>query len=206
MRLIEDGQKIVFIGDSITQPADGYVGMTEQMLGALAPDARVTCVNVGIGGNKIPDLLARADQDLVAHDPDWITISIGINDVWHGINPEWTQVTGVPIDEFAKLYDELIAKLKKETHAKLALFTTTVIGEDLESEGNTKLIPYNDYIRATAAKNNALLVEMNGAFHKAIEKWHTVGEGLKFTSDGVHMKPAGNYLMAITLLRAWGLL
>jgi acyl-CoA thioesterase-1 len=199
-RLVEDGDKIVFLGDSITAARDGYVKLVESMMGALAPDMRVTCINAGVSGNKVGDLLERIGEDAIAHDPDWITVSIGINDVWHGLN-------GTPIDIFKQRYKELVHRLAEQTVARLALFTTTVIGEDLENETNRRLIPYNDFIRETAAHVGALLVPMNEEFHKAISLRRRVSsDELYFTTDGVHMSPVGNCLMAVTLLRSWGFL
>ncbi len=197
--LIENGNKIVFAGDSITAAPQGYVKVTEHMIAALAPDIKLTFINAGVGGNKVTDLLARIGEDIIAHDPDWITISIGINDVWHGVN-------GTPLDVFVECYDELVRRLQRQTVARIALFTTTVIGEDLGSEANRKLIPYNDFIRETARKYKALLVPMNEEFHKAISAWQkATGESdLRFTTDGVHMQPAGDFLMVFTLLRSWG--
>lgn len=196
---LEDGQKIVFLGDSISEAADGYVRVVEDMIHAIAPDLRITCINAGVSGNKVGDMLERMGEDVIAHDPDWITVSVGINDVWHGFN-------GTPIDVFRRKYDEMVRRLGDQTVARLALFTTTVIGEDLESEANRRLIEYNDFIRETATKRKALLVPMNEAFHKALSAWHRVGDELRFTTDGVHMTPMGNYLMALTLLRSWQML
>lgn len=198
---IEDGHTIVFLGDSITQASGGYVNVTEAMIGALAPGISVTCINSGISGNKVGDMLARIGDDVIAHDPDWITISVGINDVWHGLN-------GTPIELFRQRYTELVDRLTNQTVAQLALFTTTVIGEDLESEANRKLILYNDFIRETAQSRNCLLAPMNEEFYKAITAWQKREEwtDLRFTADGVHMTPIGNTLMAMTLLKAWGML
>jgi len=167
----------------------------------LAPGLNLTYINAGISGNKAPDLLERIGEDVIAHDPDWITVSIGINDVWHGVN-------GTPIDRFKDCYSEVVSRLQKQTVAKLALFTTTVIGENLESDPNRMLTPFNDFIRETAIKRKALLVPMNEEFHKTISAWQKVegNEDYRFTADGVHMQPAGDYLMAFTLLKAWGIM
>ena len=199
--LLKDGDKIAFLGDSITAAPGGYAGVVEAMIGALAPDLRVTIINSGVGGNKVGEMLARIGEDVIAHDPDWITVSVGINDVWHGLN-------GTPIDLFKQRYTELVDRLLNQTVARLALFTTTLIGEDLESEGNRKLIAYNDFIREVAHKRKCLLVPMNEEFHKAVTAWQKDSDGadLRFTTDGVHMTPVGNAMMATTLLRAWGLL
>jgi len=197
--LLEYGQKIVFLGDSITQAEPGYVSGVQSIIGALIPDLKLEYVNAGIGGHKVTDMLDRIGEHVIALDPDWVTVSVGINDVWHGH-------AGVPIDQFRPKYDELVDRLKKQTVAKLALFTTTVIGEDLDNEANAKLVEYNDHIRSVAAKGNHLLVEMNEVFHDAIKRWHSIGTDLRFTTDGVHMSPIGNYLMADTLAKAWGVL
>jgi lysophospholipase L1-like esterase len=198
---IGDGEKIVFLGDSITAAPNGYVSMTGGMIGALRPEWEITCVNSGIGGNKVGDMLDRIGEDVIVHDPDWITVSVGINDVWHGLN-------GTSIDIFRERYAELVDRLTNQTVAKLALFTTTVIGEELDNEANTRLIPYNDFIREVARDRKLLLVPMNEEFHKAISAWRKRDQwtDLRYTTDGVHMQPAGDALMAVTLLRAWGLL
>jgi len=196
-RLLEDGQRIVFLGDSITQDGNGYVSVVESIIGALAPDMKLTYINAGVGGHKVTDMLERIGESVIAHDPDWVTISVGINDVWHGHN-------GVPIEEFRKKYNELVRRLSKQTVAKLVLFTTTVIGEELDSEANHRLVEYNEHIRKVAKRRKLLLVEMNGAFHGAISDWHKIGTDLRFTTDGVHTNPIGAYLMAHTLAKAWG--
>lgn len=197
--LLEYGQRIVFLGDSITQAGDGYVSAIQSIIGALVPDMKLEYVNSGVGGHKVTDMLDRIGETVIAHDPDWITVSVGVNDVWHGHN-------GVPIDEFRPKYDEMIDRLSKQSVAKLALFTTTVIGEELDSEANNRLIEYNEHIRAVAAKRKCLLVDMNQAFHEAIALWHKIGTDLRFTTDGVHTSPIGAYLMAHTLAKAWGVL
>lgn len=197
--LLRDNQKIVFLGDSITAAGNGYMQMTDAMIGALLPEFDITCINSGVGGHKVTDMLARVEETVIAHKPDWVTISVGINDVWHGEN-------GVPIRQFQGLYDDLVSKLQRETKAQLALFTTTVIGEDLENENNRKLVAYNRHIRKTARERGLLLVDMNRAFHRAIAEWHKSGTNLRFTTDGVHMTPTGNYLMAHTLAKAWRML
>jgi len=197
--LLEDGQKIVFLGDSITQAGDGYVRAVQSIIGALMPEMKLKFVNAGIGGNKVTDMLERIGDDVIAHDPDWITVSVGINDVWHGH-------AGVPIDEFRPKYAELVNRLSKQTVAKLALFTTTVIGEELDNEANNRLIEYNDHIRAVAAKGKHLLVDMNEAFRSAITRRGASDSDLGFTTDGVHTNHVGAFLMAYTLARAWGVL
>lgn len=195
--LLEDGQKIVFLGDSITQAGDGYVSVVQAVIGAMMPELNLTYVNAGIGGHKVTDMLDRVAESVIVHDPDWVTVSVGINDVWHGQN-------GVPIEQFRDIYGELIERLQTQTVAKLVLFTTTVIGEDRDGEANKRLVSYNEHIRNVAGKRKCMLVDMNEAFRGAITRRQKVGTDLWFTTDGVHTSPIGAYLMAHTLAKAWG--
>lgn len=94
--LFEDYDRIVFAGDSVTdmdsaQPVGeglfdnvgrSYVRIVENMLSAYYPEVRVRVTNAGVSGNTSRDLLARFERDVVALDPDWVSICIGINDVW----------------------------------------------------------------------------------------------------------------------------
>ncbi len=75
-------QKIVFIGDSITdcgrrgaaEPfGSGYVSIARALL-ARYPELGLQFVNKGIGGNTVRDLAARWEQDVVAERPDWLSV------------------------------------------------------------------------------------------------------------------------------------
>ena len=88
--------RIVFAGDSVTdmesaQPVGeglfenvgkSYVRIVENMLAAFYPEVYLRVTNSGIGGNTSRDLLQRFDRDVVSLKPDWVSICIGINDVW----------------------------------------------------------------------------------------------------------------------------
>lgn len=83
--------KIIFIGDSVTESGKfkdperigtGYVRLIHDYLKVSNPGRKIEIVNQGISGNRIPDLVARWDKDVIALQPDLLSISIGINDVW----------------------------------------------------------------------------------------------------------------------------
>lgn len=196
--LFGKGQKVLFIGDSITDCGRkdiplgvGYVRMAAGLLVARYPERGLECVNMGIGGNTVRSLAARWDADVVAQDPDWVSVSIGINDVWQQVN---NPAGGVHIEEFEKTYRELIDRTRR-TRARLILMQTTVIGENPADRGNALLKPYNDLIDRLAAEYKTVLVPMNREWTRTI----TDHSNVKWTSDGVHPLPAGHALMA----RVW---
>ena len=109
---------ILFQGDSITDAGrsrdndlltgTGYVRLTEAELGCTYP-LLYTCYNRGISGNRIVDVYARIKADIINLAPDYMSILIGINDVWH----EYTRQNGVSAEKFERIYDMLIHEIKE---------------------------------------------------------------------------------------------
>ena len=84
---LKAGDRIVFLGDSITQAGagpNGYVTMIRQELDKRHPDLKIEVIGAGISGNKVPNLQSRVDKDVIAKKPTIVVIYIGINDIWHG--------------------------------------------------------------------------------------------------------------------------
>ena len=46
------------------------------------PTTNIRIINMGISGNTVRDLQARWQTDVLDLQPDWLSIMIGINDVW----------------------------------------------------------------------------------------------------------------------------
>ena len=88
--VLKNGETILFIGDSITdcgcrEPGtsplgNGYVRLFSDMLVVREPEKKVTVINRGTGGHAAADLRDRWDDDVLALEPDWLSIKIGIND------------------------------------------------------------------------------------------------------------------------------
>ena len=87
---IKDNAVVLFQGDSITD-ADrardvpdslgcGYAAVTAALLGVSYPERRITFVNRGLNGNRISDIRARAQKDILDIKPDVLSILVGIND------------------------------------------------------------------------------------------------------------------------------
>ena len=86
---LKKGDRIVFLGDSITQGGvspKGYVTLIKNRMAEKHKDLEIEVIGAGISGNKVPDLQKRLDKDVIAKKPTLVVIYIGINDVWHGEN------------------------------------------------------------------------------------------------------------------------
>jgi lysophospholipase L1-like esterase len=195
---VKDGQKIAFLGDSITEQGagpNGYVTLTIRGLEAVG--VKATAVPAGISGHKSNQMLDRLERDVLGKKPDWMTLSCGVNDVWHGAN-------GVPLDQY-KTNITKIVETAQAAGVKVMILTATMIGEDQPNENNQKLAAYNDFLRALAKEKKCLLADLNADMQAAVKAPGSGNPGTLVTTDGVHMNPAGNKLMAEGVLKAFGL-
>src|SRR5512140_2318629 len=92
---VKSGDSIAFMGDSITEGGwNNPVGYVRLIMSALeSNDFKATPIPAGISGHKSNDMLARLQRDVLAKKPTWMTLSCGVNDVWHGAK-------GVPLDQY----------------------------------------------------------------------------------------------------------
>ncbi|MFN3651436.1 MAG: SGNH/GDSL hydrolase family protein [Armatimonadota bacterium] len=200
--------RIVTLGDSITQGGarpGGYVWLIDHYLQVLYPQRKIEIVNAGISGHKSNDMLARFQKDVLDRKPDVVTISVGINDVWHGFTPEHPAGYGprrIPLADYERNVEEMIRRAK-DAGAKVVLFTTTIFEDEPESIRNLRIASYNDALRRLAKQHDVTLADQNAAFMDAWARSRQSGGG-KLTSDQVHLAPAGDELMARTALRALG--
>ncbi|MCX6904399.1 MAG: SGNH/GDSL hydrolase family protein [Verrucomicrobia bacterium] len=195
--VVKDGQKVAFLGDSITAGGWGSPGGYVRLVvaGLEANGLKVAPVPAGISGHKSNQMLERLRRDVLDKKPDWMTLSCGVNDVWHGAK-------GVPLDQYKTNITAILDQCQT-AGVKVMILTATVIGEELDNDNNKKLVPYNDFLRELAKDRKCPLADLNAMFQEAIKASAKPGRAL--TSDGVHMNPTGDQLMAKGILRAFGL-
>jgi acyl-CoA thioesterase I len=203
---MKKGDKMIFIGDSITEwgrggdPEDigtGYVRLIHDYLVTAYPERKPIVLNRGVGGHRIPDLAERWQTDVIDENPAYVSISIGINDVWRQIDP--LEEGQVYPEQFEAIYIDLLNQVKEKTNAVMILMEPTVIEENLESEGNKKLKPYAEIVKKLAEKYEAVYVPT----HQAFIEYLRANTEYKLTIDGVHTNSTGNMLMAQTWLKAF---
>lgn len=197
---VKDGQAFAFLGDSITQGGwgsrNGYVRLI--VAGLATNGITVKPVPAGISGHKSNQMLERLDRDVLQKKPDWMTLSCGVNDVWHGEK-------GIPLDQYKTNITAIVDRCQK-AGVQVVLLTSTPIGENLDNGNNAKIAAYNEFLRSLARDKQCRLADLSADFHAAIKARSATGAtGNGFTTDGVHMNPAGNRLMALGVLRALGL-
>lgn len=217
---VKSGETIAFMGDSITQAGNrpnGYITLVMKALKSQGLD--VKHIPAGKSGHKSTNMLARLENDVISKDPDWMTLSCGVNDVWHfKLILGDREFEGVGLEDYKKNITAIIDKCQA-ADIKVMVLTSTMIGEDQSKELNQMMVPYNDFLREIAKEKGCLLADLNADMQAALKKIPDVpgkpktfgkyfyGGDLKnkLTSDGCHMNPEGNKMMARGILRTFGM-
>jgi lysophospholipase L1-like esterase len=203
---LKKGDKIVFLGDSITQgggEANGYITLLKKTLDDKNKDLGIETINAGISGDKVPDLQRRVDKHVVAKKPNIVFIYIGINDVMHGRDDP---TKGTSADKFESGLREVIGKIT-DAGAKVILCTPSVIGEKKDSANklDKQLDAYADISRKIAKELKLPLCDLRKSFVDYLKSNNPDNKASGIlTSDSVHLNAAGNKLVAETMLKMLG--
>ncbi|MGC4016463.1 MAG: GDSL-type esterase/lipase family protein [Luteolibacter sp.] len=192
---MQSGQKVAFLGDSIT----GRLEFSRWLRAVLAVHGP------GRGSRSTVTPICRRDSPTRCRPSartgplktirDWLFLSCGVNDVWHGRN-------GVPLNGAAKRHHEHRGPSQAQS-MNVIILTATPIGED-DNDNNHKLAAYNDFLRELASQRKLPLADLNASFQAVSKPLAPTSSSRILTVDGVHMNPEGNVIMAKGCLRAVG--
>lgn len=191
--------KYVFIGDSITDCGrggdaegigSGYVRLVRDLLRAKDPAHAPQVLNRGISGNKVTNLRDRWQKDVLDLAPNVLSIMIGINDVWHGLNPGGT---GVDLETYRTTYRDLVGQVKaNHPQCAIVLCEPTIISPPAHAKGNGALRPYVNAVRELAVEQKTILVPLHDVFLDAVK----TRPDIDWATDGVHPTSSGHMLIA----------
>ena len=203
-RSLEDNDKIVFLGDSITQEGvrpDGYVTLTSKVIAKTYPELNIEVIGAGIGGHRVPNCQRRLDRDVLQKKPTIVLIYVGVNDVWWW-NGRWGE--GTTKDDFESGLHDLINRTNA-AGARVILCTPTVIGEktDGTNEFDKMLDEYSEISRKVARVTGSQLLDLRKSFMTYLKKHNTnnVEKGI-LTRDMVHLNQQGNKFLSGLVLDA----
>ena len=207
--IFENYDRIVFAGDSVTdmgsaQPVGeglfdnvgrGYVREVENLLAICYPNTYVRVTNSGISGNTSRDLLARFDRDVVSLDPDWVSICIGINDVWRQFDSPAMVRDHVFPEEYESNVEQMILQVKGKVKG-IFLLTPYYMEPNRQDKMRAKMDEYAAICRKLAKKHDCTLVD----FQKLYEEYCKIRHSSYIAWDRVHPNQIGASLMARAFL------
>lgn len=188
----DEVQTVVFLGDSITEGGAHPGGYLSLLQTAFAGNKSLKLVGAGISGNRVPDLQARLDRDVLSRKPALVVIYIGINDVWHSQSGN-----GTPADRYESGLRDLIARIQA-AGSRVLLCTPSVIGEltDGSNPLDEMLDQYSAISRKVASETGSHLFDLRSQFLRELKILNPSRKASGIlTTDGVHLNPAGNQFL-----------
>lgn len=206
--------RLVFIGDSITDsnrnyealPArwsswgDGYVQVINSYTTAFHPGLELMVINQGISGNRVRDLAARWQTDVLALQPDWVSIMVGVNDVSRHFDGIFYQEDQVAPKEFEATLSQLVEQTQPKVKG-LFLLSAFLLTPEKADPMRQMIDQYNALTKKVAEKYDVVYVDVQSE----MDKYMAVQSGYYLSIDRVHPSLAGHLLIAKAWLSAAGL-
>jgi acyl-CoA thioesterase I len=177
---LKSGDTVLFIGDSITDAArtcrsyapfgSGYVHFAANYLLGKYPEYNLNIINTGISGNTIRDLKDRWQGDCLDHNPDVLSIMIGVNDVWRQFATEAELPYAVLLEEYKTIYKELLTQAKLKCNSRLVICEPFMFCDDYNNEMFAQLRHYIDAVHRIADDFDAVLVPLQKAIDGRIKE------------------------------------
>ena len=180
--LLEKGSRLIMVGDSITdcgrdynaQPAgwgsfgEGYVNLVNAFLTGLCPQYEIMVINKGVNGNTIVDLKERWEKDVLALQPDWVSVMIGVNDVWRHFDTVLQQIKGTTIEEYERTYRQLVDSMRDRVKG-IIIMSPFMIEPNKKDEMRQMVEEYAAVARKIAREYGLIYADIQAAVDNYLE-------------------------------------
>lgn len=210
---LEKGQRLVMIGDSITDcerkfphgeglfqgVGKGYVSLVDAMLQVAYPELSIRVTNMGIGGNTVRDLKARWQLDVLELEPDWLSVMIGINDVWRQFDQPTIKESHISLEEYERTLEEIVKSALPGLKG-LIIMAPFYLEPNAEDRMRKRMDELGRAARRVAERSGAMFVDTQAVFAPMFEHVHPTA----LASDRVHPSLSGHLLLARAFLQTVG--
>jgi lysophospholipase L1-like esterase len=212
--LIEDGDTILFQGDSITDAGrsrdkaaepnsfaalgNGYAWLAAAQLLIDKAEAGLKNFNRGISGNKVYQLAERWQTDCLDLKPDVLSILIGVNDFWHKQKHGYEGT----LEKYETGYRALLKRTKDALpDVKLVICEPFVLKVGaVDDAWFPEFDGYRAAAKRVAEEAGAVFVPFQSMFDAAAK----IAPPAHWAADGVHPTTHGAALMAHAWLKVIG--
>lgn len=180
---------ILFQGDSITachregnDLGQGYAMLAARSLEKKYP-GQFRFVNRGVSGDKVTDIYERRQADMFDVKPDFMSILVGVNDVWH----ELKNGQGVDIDTYMQVYDNLLREIREKLPNTKLMLMEPFVNEGEATRGDIEFFEgemamRSEVVQMLCARHDVFFLPLQFDLYE-LEEQHPAGH---WTLDGVH--------------------
>jgi len=161
---------------------------------------RIRFINEGIGGDVVTGLRDRWGDDVLAHEPGWVSVLVGINDLHRTLRGD---PTAVPPSLYRQAYTHCLRRTAEETSARLILmdpFYMCAAGDadDFQRRALELLSEYTGIVAELAGQFDAAHVRLHEMFQRVLRHYPADFIG----PEPVHPNATGHLMIAHEWLHA----
>lgn len=215
----EDGDRVAFIGDSITH--GGYThAFIYNYYATRYPNCDFTYLNKGINGDRAVTAQTRFNHDIYDADSDFnkVVIMLGTNDMSRGeyfagkelLEGAETRRNNL-IESYKTEYRKLLELVKAKNPQQVILVTPPMFDEWVPESNNETSPGFNNVVRKAGAIVYDFAQEYGYDFvdintpQTIIDAYQRQSNvNFTFTPDRIHPSDIGHYIMAYSFLKAQG--
>ena len=205
--VLRAGDRVVFLGDSITALGD-YTRLAMSYITMREPGATITFLrNAGVPGDTAPGGVKRLANDVLSQHPTVVTICFGMND---GRVPPFTPQMS---ETFMVGMSNLVATLTA-AHIRVVLLTPGCVDPDTAprwfkqpgepEQCNAMLGRLAEGVKTLAAQEHLPVADIHAAMLAVQAQGKAAAPGWTMIPDGIHPNAAGAAVMAYTMVAALG--
>lgn len=228
---LQDGERVVFLGDSITQ-GGAYVVYLDAYVRTRFPDRKIELINHGLSSETIngmseddhpgrrPWVHDRLERDALRWKPDVLSVCYGMNDGnYFPMHPE-------RFEKYKEGYGRLMEIVDRANIPRVYVLTPPPFDAYRRKAGDEKPVDYGyrfpavDYDRTLEAYSEWLLaqrhpwgekyanaktthVDLHNAMNELLRQRRQGDVSYSFSGDAVHPDATGHLLIAMQVLEAW---
>lgn len=211
--LFQDNDFLLFTGDSITDAGrgrpvgeglcgvgTGYVRTVDNLLNAFFPTLKLRIANTGNSGDTVRDLKKRWQTDVLDLKPDWLSLCIGVNDVWRQFDSPYLPHTQVTLKEYGETLDELVKEAAQQVKG-LILMSPYFMEPNKQDSMRAMMDTYGAAMKKIADKYQVRFVDLQAVFDDYLQYHHST----YLNWDRVHPTGISSMLIARAFLKSVGL-
>lgn len=176
-----------------------YVALVDALINVTYPQSRIRVINMGTDGDNTRALKARWKTDVLDLQPDWLSILIGINDVWRQFDSPLIPEKHVSHEEYRRNLEGLVRQTRPNLKG-LVLMTPYFMEPNRRDPMRAMMDQYGEAVKEIARKYDAILVDTQSAFDEYLQNYHPVS----ITWDRIHPNTLGHMIIARAFLNAVG--
>jgi lysophospholipase L1-like esterase len=215
--LFENGDRICFIGDSITH-GNFYMGYIYEYYLTRFPERKINLINCGIAGDRAMQAALRLEYDVTVHSPNKAVVMFGANDIEMVLysrevpTQEILKAREKALENFREGMEKIIQILmNKGVEIILAAaipYDQTIKAESLNNYGcNDALANCAGIVKDLAKKYGCCIIDLYSPMNEINTKLQEINPYSTIIGpDRVHPGEEGTLLMAYFFLKQQGVL